>query len=66
MTFVISLLISYTELLTLNVVLCLCCMELSQSNGENRFYMFLQPPPTADEDNSYSISLSEVIVPLSL
>jgi len=28
--------------------------------------MFLQPPPAADEDNSYSVSLSEVIVPLSL
>jgi len=27
--------------------------------------MFLQPPPTADEDNSYSISLSEVFMPLS-
>jgi len=33
-----------------------------QSNGDTRFYMSLQPPPAADQVNSYSIALSEVIL----
>jgi len=40
--------------------------ECMQSNGETRFYMFLQSSPAADELNSYSVLLSEVTESLSL